>query len=108
MRCQRRGKDRGFEIVDVVGGHCPQYTEIMAKKPTRKASAKASKRTKRKRAKVKSAPKRSAADVKAAAGELPQWTPAQSAEAFRPFKAAKPEPKGELPDIKPLTLLVEG
>ena len=78
----------------------------MAKKPTRKASAKASKRTKRKRAKVKSAPKRSAADVKAAAGELPQWTPAQIAEAFRRFKAANPEPKGELQHINPFTLLV--
>jgi len=78
----------------------------MAKKPARKASAKASKRTKRKRAKVKSAPKRSAADVKAAAGELPQWTPAQIAEAFRRFKAANPEPKGELQHINPFTLLV--
>ena len=78
----------------------------MAKKPARKASAKASKRTKRKRAKVKSAPKRAAADVKAAAGELPQWTPAQIEEAFRRFKAANPEPKGELQHINPFTLLV--
>jgi endonuclease-3 len=78
----------------------------MAKKPARKASAKASKRTKRKRAKVKSTPKRAAADVKAAAGELPQWTPAQIEEAFRRFKAANPEPKGELQHINPFTLLV--
>src|SRR5262245_19094100 len=98
MRCQRRRKDRVFEIVDVVGGHCPQYTEIMAKKPARKASAKTSKRTKRKRAKVKSAPKRAAAD--------PQWMPAQIEEAFRRFKAANPEPKGELQHINPFTLLV--
>jgi endonuclease III len=60
----------------------------------------------RKRAKVKPEPKRVAADLKAAAGELPQWTPAQIEEAFRRFKAANPEPKGELQHINPFTLLV--
>ncbi len=59
-----------------------------------------------KRAKVKPAPKRAAADVKAAQGALPQWTTAQIAEAFRRFKAANPEPKGELQHINPFTLLV--
>ena len=59
-----------------------------------------------KRAKVKSARKRAAADAKAAAGVLPQWTTAQIEEAFRRFKAANPEPKGELQHINPFTLLV--
>ena len=64
------------------------------------------KRAKRNRAKVKSAPKRAAADAKAESGEIPQWTPAQIEEAFRRFKAANPEPKGELQHINPFTLLV--
>ena len=59
-----------------------------------------------KRATVKPAPKRVAADVKAAQGALPQWTTAQIAEAFRRFRAANPEPKGELQHINPFTLLV--
>jgi len=55
---------------------------------------------------VKPEPKQVAADLKAAAGELPQWTPARIEEAFRRFKAANPEPKGELQHINPFTLLV--
>ena len=78
----------------------------MAKKPARKSTAKTPKRTKHKRAKVKSAPKRAAADARTASGEIPQWTPAQIEEAFRRFKAANPEPKGELQHINPFTLLV--
>jgi endonuclease-3 len=57
-------------------------------------------------AKVKSPAKRSAADHAAAAGTLPQWTTAEIEEAFRRFKAARPEPKGELRHINPFTLLV--
>jgi len=60
----------------------------------------------RKAAKVKTAAKRSAADHVAAAGALPQWTTAEIEEAFRRFKAASPEPKGELKHINPFTLLV--
>ena len=80
----------------------------MSKKPARKASPKARSRKPRppKHAKVKSASKRAAADVKASAGALPQWTTAQIAEAFRRFKVANPEPKGELQHINPFTLLV--
>jgi endonuclease III len=80
----------------------------MAKKTARKASAKARKKKPRKvpRAKVKPARKRAAADSKAGAGALPQWTPAQIEEAFRRFKAANPEPKGELQHVNPFTLLV--
>lgn len=79
----------------------------MTRKPTRKAPAK--RKTKlhaSKRAKVKPAPKRAAADIKAAQGALPQWTTVQIAEAFSRFKAANPEPKGELRHINPFTLLV--
>jgi endonuclease-3 len=80
----------------------------MAKKPARKPPVKTSNRKVRKpkRAKVKPEPKRRAADAKAAAGSLPQWTPAQVEEAFRRFKAANPEPKGELEHINSFTLLV--
>jgi endonuclease-3 len=36
----------------------------------------------------------------------PQWSPAEIEEAFRRFKAARPEPQGELKHINPFTLLV--
>lgn len=80
----------------------------MAKKPARKVLTKSRKVKTRapKRAKVKPARKRAAADAKAAQGEVPQWTTAQIEEAFRRFKAANPEPKGELQHINPFTLLV--
>ena len=79
----------------------------MARKPSRKAPAKRNKKLRAgRRAKVKPAPKRAAADLKAAHGVLPQWTKAQIAEAFRRFKAANPEPKGELQHINTFTLLV--
>ena len=55
---------------------------------------------------AKARKKRAKADVKAAPGVLPQWTNAQIEEAFRRFKAANPEPKGELQHINPFTLLV--
>ncbi len=54
----------------------------------------------------KGADKRVKADAKAAHGELPQWTNAEIEEAFRRFRAAQPEPKGELQHINPFTLLV--
>jgi len=78
----------------------------MVKKLARKVLAKARKLRPKKRAKVKPARERAAADVRAAAGALPQWTTAQIAEAFRRFKAANPEPKGELQHINQFTLLV--
>ena len=58
------------------------------------------------RVRVKPARVRAAADVEASHGELQQWTTAQIEEAFRRFKAANPEPKGELQHINPFTLLV--
>jgi endonuclease III len=54
----------------------------------------------------KSARKQAAADVRAAHGELPQWSHAETEEAFRRFQAAQPVPKGELEHINPFTLLV--
>ena len=79
----------------------------MAKKLTRKAPTRARNRNPGKptRAKVKPGDKRVATDA-AALGALPQWTMAQIEEAFRRFKAANPEPKGELQHINPFTLLV--
>jgi endonuclease III len=77
----------------------------MAKKLVGKTSAKAKARE-QKRARLKPAPKQEAADAKAVAGALPQWTTAQVEEAFRRFKKANPEPKGELQHINPFTLLV--
>ena len=80
----------------------------MTKNPARKAPAKVRKRKSRKLARAKMNPvrTRAAADAKAAFGTLPQWTTAQIEEAFRRFKTASPEPKGELQHINPYTLLV--
>ena len=59
-----------------------------------------------KAARLKDAKTRLGADRKAAHGELPQWTTAEIAEAFRRFAAANPAPRGELQHINPFTLLV--
>ncbi len=42
----------------------------------------------------------------AAPGASPSWTNAEITEAFRRFRAANPEPKGELQHVNPFTLLV--
>jgi endonuclease-3 len=68
----------------------------MAKKSTAKPNPKIAKKT----AKAKPAPK----PVKAK--QLKPWTPAEVTEAFTRFRAANPEPKGELEHINPYTLLV--
>src|SRR3954470_2348106 len=73
----------------------------MAKKSKRKPAAK-----RKVKAAVKPPPKRAKADAKAARGALPQWTSAEIGEAFRRFRKANPEPKGELQHINPFTLLV--
>ncbi|MEA2992645.1 MAG: endonuclease [Alphaproteobacteria bacterium] len=75
----------------------------MARRTTQQSLKKARKGT---AAKVKSPPKQVQGDVKAAHGALPQWTNAEIEEAFRRFRAAVPEPKGELQHINPFTLLV--
>src|SRR5215510_5213566 len=80
---------------------------MMARKPARKSSAKRKIKLRvGKRVNVKPAAKRAAADVEATQSALQQWTTAQIAEAFRRFKAANPEPKGELQHINSFTLLV--
>jgi endonuclease III len=59
-----------------------------------------------KAARLKSVRARVAGDIEAAHGELPQWTTAEVAEAFRRFQAANPVPRGELQHINPFTLLI--
>jgi len=88
-----------------------QYTEIVAKRATAKTARKRvrgaiAKARKGKAARVKAPRKRAVADARAAIGALPQWTNAEIEEAFRRFRAANPEPKGELQHINPFTLLV--
>ena len=78
-------------------------TAKTARKRVRGAIAKA---RKGKAARVKAPRKRAVADARAAIGALPQWTNAEIEEAFRRFRAANPEPKGELQHINPFTLLV--
>ena len=77
----------------------------MTKKPVHKAPPR-TRKPKQVKVKVKAARKRAVADAEAAAGVLPQWTVAQVEEAFRRFKEANPDPKGELQHINPFTLLV--
>jgi endonuclease III len=82
----------------------------VTRRSTRKAALRTAQTLRRTRARtvaeLKSPAARSAADHAAAVGALPQWTIAEIAEAFRRFKAARPEPKGELEHINPFTLLV--
>ena len=89
----------------------------MARKTLRKVARKVARKVRRtaqssslraargSEAQLKSPRKRVAADKKAA-GAMPQWTPAEIAEAFRRFQAVMPEPKGELKHVNPFTLLV--
>src|SRR4029077_19878543 len=50
--------------------------------------------------------RRGEADAKAVLGRVPPMSNAEIAEAFRRFRAAEPEPKGELQHLNPFTLLV--
>jgi endonuclease III len=88
----------------------PAAPRKQARKRPRKPSSRASKAQARSggpaRAVKRPEPQQSAADRTALAGELPQWTKAEIEEAFRRFKAAMPEPKGELQYVTPFTLLV--
>src|SRR5437667_5452497 len=109
-------KDRRFWRGIVVGCHRAQYTGSMARKTSRRATRRSARKAPRRTAQtlrrtraaaeLKSPAARSAADHAAAAGALPQWTAAEIEEAFRRFKAARPEPKGELEHTNPFTLLV--
>jgi endonuclease-3 len=72
----------------------------MAKIPRKPAGKK------KPRAKVKGPEQRLAADIKAVEARVPQLGAAAIAEMFRRFRAANPEPKGELKHTDPFTLLV--
>ena len=76
----------------------------MAKKSSRKAKRKTG--AGRAKAAVKPPRQRAKADAAAARGAIPQWSNAEIVEAFRRFRAANPEPKGELQHINPFTLLI--
>ena len=67
----------------------------MAKKSTAKPKRKATKKAATSKALPKSRPLK-----------FKPWTPAEVTEAFTRFRAANPEPKGELEHINPYTLLV--
>ena len=49
---------------------------------------------------------KAAPPVPKAAKRIKPWTPAEVEEAFRRFRAANPEPRGELEHVNPYTLLV--
>ena len=51
-------------------------------------------------------PEKPAKTVRAKRGKPKAWTAAETAEAFRRFQKANPEPKGELVSVNPYTLLV--
>ena len=77
----------------------------VARKVTRRTAQSSLRAARGSEAQLKGPRKRVAADKKAA-GAMPQWTPAEIAEAFRRFQAVMPEPKGELKHVNPFTLLV--
>ncbi|HXF87065.1 MAG TPA: endonuclease III [Xanthobacteraceae bacterium] len=66
----------------------------------------ARKSTKPRRSKAAARGRKRADPAKAAQQSPPLWSPAEVAEAFRRFQAARPEPRGELEHINPFTLLV--
>jgi endonuclease-3 len=78
----------------------------MAKKSTRKTAKRKKQAAGRKSAKAKGPRRRAKADGAAGHGAPQPWTNAQIEEAFRRFRAANAEPKGELAHINPFTLLV--
>src|SRR6478735_4798431 len=78
----------------------------VARKVPRRTAQRSLRAARDSEAQLKGPRTRLAADKKAAVGAMPQWTPAEIAEAFRRFQAAMPEPKGELKHVNPFTLLV--
>ncbi|MGH6672494.1 MAG: endonuclease III [Xanthobacteraceae bacterium] len=61
---------------------------------------------KAKAARLKPAKTRIRADAKASHGALPQWTKAETEEAFRRFETTNPSPNTELEHSDPFTLLI--
>ena len=78
----------------------------MVREKPQETSVKPRHRSGKSKVRVKGRAKRVAADAKAADAEIPSWTSAEIEEAFRRFKKANPEPKGELQHLNPFTLLV--
>src|SRR5438552_11224515 len=79
----------------------------MARKTVRRTTRQSLKKARAGRAARVEEPKKQAmADRKAAAGALPQWTAAEIEEAFRRFRAARPEPESELEHVDPYSLLI--
>jgi endonuclease-3 len=82
------------------------YTGIMAKKTT---VAKSGSAIRKKAASPKPASSRKVSTAKGraiATKRITPWTPAEVYDAFSRFRAANPEPKGELEHLNPYTLLV--
>lgn len=77
----------------------------MAKKTSAKPKAKAATTSPRLKVKVPSKPKVTS-PAKSKPVKWKPWSPAEVVEAFSRFRAANPEPKGELEHINPYTLLV--
>src|SRR5262249_12299818 len=100
MRRDDHRKKRGLRDQIVVAIHGCHYTGMMVSKSTKRTAKK------RQKTRKKTPAKQKAADVKASHGALPQWTTSEVAEAFRRFREARPEPKGELEHINPFTLLI--
>ena len=83
-----------------------KHTTRLKPRPRKTVRQRLAAARKGKAARLKAVKARVGADRKAAHGELPQWTTAEIAEAFRRFAAANPTPRGELQHINPFTLLV--
>lgn len=81
-----------------------EYTGIMAKKTRVTASGPIKKAAIVKCAPAKKLPKVKSPKIKPS--KIRPWTAAEVHEAFSRFRAANPEPKGELEHINPYTLLV--
>jgi endonuclease III len=75
-------------------------------KPSSPASVARGRKGGRKAARLEDHDTQRKADEHAIHGELPQWTNAEIAEAFRRFAAANPDPRSELQYANPFTLLV--
>ncbi|HTZ00910.1 MAG TPA: endonuclease III, partial [Xanthobacteraceae bacterium] len=84
----------------------PARNKPARKQPAKTVRARLTAARKGNAARLKPAKARRAADAEASHGALPQWTPAEIAEAFRRFAAANPAPRTELQSVNPFTLLV--
>src|SRR5262247_3402857 len=88
------------------------YREGMARKSPGKTAARVAKKKASGRKETRTAKPAAGGRAKATSAKpmgtkpLAPWTTAEVTEAFRRFRAAQPEPKGELEHVDPYTLLV--